>query len=105
MVNQMKKPILIYADFMKMDDEGRLVLICRGTLEDLERNNIKFQQGMKLTFYNDDEDNDGNRDDLVVEGIVQYDNEKERWTAKIIWDDIKNISQLSAQENKKLGIN
>jgi hypothetical protein len=100
----MKKPIQIYADFMKMDDNGRLVLVCRGTFKDLEENNIELDEGMKLTFYNEDEDNNGNRDDLVVKGIIEYDKEKERWTAKINWDEIRNISQLSSNEKKNLGI-
>ena len=87
---------------MKCDDKGRLVLVCRGTFNDLAKHNIMLEEGMKLVFYNDDADDAGNRDDLVVEGKVEYDKEKERWTARIIWDDIKNISQLSAEEKKKL---
>ena len=99
----MKKPILIYADFMKCDDEGRLVLVCYGTHKDLEEHKITLEEGIKLVFSNDDADDNGNRDDLVVEGTVEYDKNKERWTARIIWDDIKNISQLSSEEKKKLG--
>ncbi len=100
----MKKPILIYADFMKSDFENRLVLVCRGTFDDLAEYNIAFEEGMKLTFYSDDADNEGNRDDLVFEGKVEYDKQNERWTARINWDEIKNISQLSSDEKKKLGI-
>ena len=100
----MKKLVLIYADFMKCDDEGRLILTCYGTHRDLEENNITLKEGITLSFYNEDEDDDGNQDDLFVEGIIQYDEAKERWTAKINWDEIKNISQLSAEEKKKLAI-
>jgi len=59
---------------------------------------------MKLVFYNDDGDNNGNQDDLVIEGIVGYDKENDRWTAKISWDDIKNVSQLSLEEKNIIGI-
>lgn len=100
----MKTPILIYADFMKNVDENRLILVCHGTFKDLERNNVTLETGMKLVFYSDDADDDGNQDDLVVEGFVEYDEKKQRWTAKISWEDIKNISQLSAQEKKNLGL-
>lgn len=99
----MKQPILIYADFMKSDYEGRLPLVCFGTHRDLAENNIALEEGMKLVFYNEDEDNSGNRDDLVVEGIIEFDKRENRWTARIVWDEIKNISELSLQERKRLG--
>lgn len=102
-VRTTEEPILIYADFMKMDHQGRLLLVCRGTLNDLEKNNLELKKGMKLTFYNEDEDIDGNRDDLVVEGVVERDNENQNWRARIIWNEIKNISQLSLDEGKKIG--
>ncbi len=59
---------------------------------------------MKLVFYSDDADDNGNQDDLLVEGIVELDLEKERWTAKINWDEIKNISRLTATEKERLKI-
>lgn len=99
----MKKPVLIYADFMKIDDEGRHPLICFGTHKDLAENNISLKEGMKLVFYNDDEDKNGNSDDLVVQGIIEFDRENNRYAARIIWDDIKNISQLSLKEKESLG--
>ena len=94
----------IYADFMKCDYEGRLLLTCLGTHKDLEKYKISLKDGLKLVFYSDDEDANGNPDNLVVEGIVEYDKDNERWTAKINWDDIKNISSLSFEEKHKLGI-
>ncbi len=89
---------------MKIDYKGRLVLTCFGTHRDLEKHNISLKDGLKLVFYNEDEDDNGNRDDLVVEGIVEYDKNKERWRASINWDEIKNISKLSIEEKQKLGI-
>ena len=98
----MKKPILIYADFMKFAG-GKLILICLGTFKDLAKHNIEFEEGKTYVFYNDDQDSEGNQDDLVVEGIAEYDKENKRWTAKINFNEIKNISQLSAEERVKLG--
>lgn len=95
---------LIYADFMKCDDQSRLILTCLGTHQDLERFNIALTDGLKLVFYTDDGDSNGNPDNLVVSGIVEYDKEKERWTANVNRDEIKNISQLSLEEKQKLGI-
>jgi hypothetical protein len=94
----------IYADFIKSDHKNRLVLTCLGTLQDLERENIVLQKGMKLLFYNDDVDAEGNADDLVVEGFVDYDDSNERWVATINWDDITNISQLRPDERARLRI-
>ena len=88
---------------MKCDDENRHPLVCQGTIKDLAENNIILGEGMKLVFYNEDEDENGNRDDLVVEGIIEYDKVNKRYAARIIWEDIKNISKLSAEESVKLG--
>ncbi len=103
MVKFMKKPILIYGDFMKDDYENRLRLVCIGTFKDLEENKIKPKKGLKLVFYDDDVDENGNRDDLVVEGIVEYDEDNSKYAARIKWDEIKNISRLSDQEKENLG--
>ena len=94
---------LILADFNKCDGH-RLQLTCVGTHRDLEKFNITLTDGMELAFYDADEDADGNSDNLVVSGIVEYDKENERWTARINWDDIKNISQLSLEERRRFGI-
>ena len=94
---------LVYGDFMKNDDENRLVLTF-GSYRDLTKHNIELQNGLHLVFYNEDENRDGVRDDLVVEGIVVYDEKKERWVAEIDWDAIKNISQLTDEECQRMGI-
>jgi hypothetical protein len=94
---------LIYADFMKFTGD-HLILTCRGTWNDLTKYGISLEDGLKLVFYNEDEDGNGNRDDLVVEGVVEYDKKNERWLAKINFGDVKNISQLSAEERRRFGV-
>ncbi len=94
---------MIYGDFMKNDDQNRLVLT-RGSYRDLSKYNIEPVDGLRLVFYNEDEDKHGVRDDLVVAGVLEFDVGNERWAALIDWDDIKNISQLSVQEKHNLGI-
>ncbi|MGI8467176.1 MAG: hypothetical protein ACR2N3_01865 [Pyrinomonadaceae bacterium] len=94
----------IYADFMKNDFENRLVLTCLGTFRDLAKYDITLRDGMKLSFYNEDEDELGNKDNLVVQGIVKYDKIHERWIAIINWDKIKNVSKLSIEEKEEFGL-
>lgn len=84
----------IYADFHKIDKDGRLILVCIGTRLDLQRYKIEFSEGMELIFYDDDADDHGNPDDLIVRGIVHYDEEQQYWTATIDWQAIKHSSEL-----------
>ena len=95
---------MIYADLQKTDDDGRLVLTTHGTLRDLVANNISLKGGLKLLFYSDDADDAGNQDNLVFEGIIQYDETNNRWLAQIDWNAIKNLSGLSPDERERLGI-
>ena len=95
---------LIYADFMKSDDEKRLILICSGTHKDLAKFNITLEKGLQLMFYSDDADSLGNEDNLVVQGIVEYDKTNERWVAVINWNEIKNISRLSNSVKEQFGL-
>lgn len=82
----------IYADFHKVDENGRLILICIGTKSDIEKYGVEFQDGMVITFYCDDADDDGNPDDLLADGIVSYDVEKYYWTATIDWNTVRHTS-------------
>jgi hypothetical protein len=80
-LGEMNKP-RIYADYLKTDDAGRLILVCYGTARDLERHRVVLESGLALTFYMDDGDA-GNTDDLLVDGVVEYDEEQKRWVAVI----------------------
>ncbi|CAN5432836.1 hypothetical protein BH10ACI3_BH10ACI3_23460 [soil metagenome] len=94
---------LIFADFMKYEG-GNLILTCLGTKRDLEAANITLEIGMNLVFYEDDVDAEGNRDDLVVRGVVDYDEANGRWVAAINFDEIKNMSLLTDDEKSRLGL-
>lgn len=84
----------IYADFHKVDDEGRLILSSVGTMEDLAKGGIELNEGLVLTFYSDDADDAGNPDDLIVQGVVQYDEASKQWVAVIDWNAIKHVSDI-----------
>lgn len=84
----------VYADFNKQDKEGRLVLTCSGTQQDLLRLGLVLSDGLKVLFYADDTDENGNPDDIEVEGVVKYDLTKKRWVAFIRHEDIRHASEL-----------
>lgn len=93
----MNNSVRIYVDFLNADDEGRLILTCAGTIRDLDFHNIQLEEGLNLTFYSDDGDDDGNPDDLIVEGTVHYDKSFDRWTAIIDWNAIKHVSDFTSK--------
>ncbi|MGI8425037.1 MAG: hypothetical protein ACR2FO_00170 [Actinomycetota bacterium] len=73
----------VFHDLMKTDNSGRLVLNLIGTRDDLKRQGIELREGLCLTFYSPDEDYAGERDDLVVEGVVRQDAASGEWVAEI----------------------
>ena len=78
------KPPKIYADYTKCDENRRLVLTCLGTFRDLKELGIEFSSGQEFTFYMDsDIDEAGNIDNLLVDGVVDFDDKNDRWVATI----------------------
>lgn len=82
----------VYADFQNLDDRNRLRLTCAGTLLDLERHGIQLREGLTLTFYADDAGDQGNRDDLLLDGVVTFSLEEQCWVAVVDWNAIRNES-------------
>lgn len=62
----------IWVDFMKTDDQGRILLTSRGTLNDLKAQHISLREGLELSVYSDDTGDDGKPDNLLAEGIVYH---------------------------------
>jgi hypothetical protein len=83
----------IYADFNNLDDGNRLRLTCVGTSEDLARQGIELQEGLRLTFYMDDGDDHGQPDDLLAEGVTHYDEESQCWVATVDWQTLRHDSE------------
>jgi len=88
----------IYVDFHKMDDFGRLLLIGSGTIQDLEKYDIKLEEGLVLDFYSDDANDEGEPDELRVEGTVHYNEALKCWVAAIDWNAIRHASEMSNLE-------
>ena len=82
----------VYADFQNLDDSNRLRLTCAGTSKDLEQSGIHLRPGLVLTFYTDDEDDDGAPDELRVEGVVHYDDNEKCWVATVDWGTLWHAS-------------
>jgi hypothetical protein len=90
----MAKP-KVYADFQNLDDFNRLRLSCAGTQQDLKRQDITLREGMALTFYTDDEDDQGRPDELLAEGVVRLDEETRGWVAEVDWNSLRHASDES----------
>jgi hypothetical protein len=72
-------------------------LTCAGTQEDLERQGIPLVEGLVLTFYSDDADDQGQPDELRVEGVVHYDPDEQCWLATVDWGAMRHASDEVSQ--------
>jgi len=82
----------VYADFHNADAQGRLRLSCIGTVEDLARQQVTLQDGVRLALYSED---------LEVEGEVAYSSAEGLWVAIIDWDAIVEVGDDSLVEHRK----
>ncbi len=89
----------VYADFHNLDDANRLRLTCRGTTEDLRRLGIQLQDGLALTFYMDDADNEGQPDEILVDGEVSYHAAEQCWVARVDWSTVRHASDGGTAAN------
>jgi hypothetical protein len=83
----------VYADFHNADAQGRLRLNCVGTLEDLAQQKIELREGLLLTLYADDANDQGQADELLVDGIVSFSEQEHCWVARIDWQAIRHASE------------
>lgn len=83
----------VYADFHNADGQGRLRLNCAGTIEDPAERKLELCEGLRLTLYADDVDDQGQLDELEVEGVVTYSPEERCWVAAIDWSAIRHASE------------
>ncbi len=91
----MAKP-KVYADFHNADPQGRLRLNCVGTIEDLARQQVELHEGLQLTLYSDDVDDQGELDELLADGVVSFSQEEHCWVATIDWSAIHHASEHRA---------
>jgi hypothetical protein len=92
----------IYADFHNADTHGRLRLNCAGTLEDLNRLGIELHEGLQLTAYADDIDENGQLDELIADAVATYSDVERCWVAMIDWNAIRHASDETPTEATRL---
>ena len=92
----------LYADFQNLDDFNRLRLTCAGTLEDLANQGVELKEGMSLTFYTDDVDDQGQPDELLIEGTIHYNEDEQCWVASIDWSAIRHASEKQPQHSRSV---
>jgi hypothetical protein len=66
----------VYADFQNLDDLNRLRLTAAGALRDLERQGIPLHEGLLLTLFTDDEDDQGQPDALRADGVARRESDQ-----------------------------
>jgi len=89
----------VYADFHSLDAFNRLRLTCAGTTADLERQGIQLREGLALTFYMDDADDEGRPDELLAEGVVHYNEAEHAWVAHLDWSAVRHASDEQGHPN------
>ncbi len=81
----------IFADFQNTDAQGRVRLNTVGTLEDLSRLQVHLREGLALTLYQDDADEQGRPQELQAEGVATYSQGERCWVATIDWDALRRV--------------
>lgn len=94
----------IYADFHDADARGRLRLNTVGSLNDIASQQLDLKEGMRLTLYSDDLDDNGHLDELLADGIASYSSEDDCWVAVIDWDAIYHASDLKMGLSERNGV-
>lgn len=87
----------VFADFQNADAQGRLRLNCIGTLEDLSQQKIELRDGLCLTLYADDLNDQGQCGELQVDGVVSFSKAEHCWVATIDWSAIRHRSDSKLQ--------
>jgi hypothetical protein len=86
----------VYADFHNLDDRNRLLLTCVGTRDDLVRQGVELKEGLTLTFYMDDADDEGRPDEILTQGTVHFDEQSRSWVAAVDWSNVWHASDQVA---------
>ena len=84
----------IYADFQNLDDQNRIRLDSIGTREDLDRSGLDLREGLRISLYTDDADDEGNPDDLLAEGTVEFNAEEQCWVVAVDWNRLTHASEV-----------
>jgi hypothetical protein len=82
----------IYADFQNLDEFNQLKLAEAGIADKLTQQGILVQEGLVLTLCTDSADDDGQPDELRVEGVLHFQDSEQCWVASIDWTTVRRAS-------------
>ena len=88
----------VWADFLRKDWDGRIRLDAPGSHRDIMRWDITLSDGMAILMYDEDADDEGLIDDLIVIGSLEFDPEEDRWVAVVDPVDFKHVSELPSRD-------
>ncbi|WP_282628371.1 hypothetical protein [Empedobacter sedimenti] len=80
------KEARIYVDFNEMLEEDLVLLSKEDSKLDSAGNLVNFYEGLNVRIYMDDEDEAGNADNLIAEGIVEKNTITEAWGSAAKWN-------------------
>ena len=89
-------PIVVDTNRSAVNEQGvtRIYLSTRGTRISLARQGIHLGEGMILHMYSDDADVNGQRDDLVFEGVVHWSTwNGGQWAADVALGQFRSLSE------------
>ena len=88
----------VYADFQKLDDNGRLILTTAGSQKDLQRIRGTLCNGLHVVFYSDDIGQGEMPDDLEVEGELLFDPNAMSWIGVFDATGFRHASERNVRE-------
>ncbi len=71
-----------------------------GTIKDLAESGLTLTEGMKVDFWMDDGNDDGEEDNLLFEGTVHFDPKRQQWYALIDHTSFHHESDERAKPSK-----
>jgi hypothetical protein len=70
-----------------------------GTVKDFAESGMTLTGGTEVGFWMDDANEQGGVDNLLFEGIVHFDAERQQWYALIDWDSFHHESDEPAKQS------
>ena len=88
----------VYADLnggWKKEDKFIVPLNSRATDTDLHLLGHTLTPGLEVDFWTDDADDEDNLDPLLFEGVIQFDEDTQKWVAVADWNGFRNASEVN----------
>jgi hypothetical protein len=94
-MNRLPRVFADFNDLLRYRDRVRLRT--HGARADLERQGLTLEEGIVLQLYDHDENDEGERDDLIARGTVYWDEEEDAWMARLDLESIQNESEVGGR--------